>query len=118
MTKKKTKVHYNKLVRDKIDKVLDTTGKEYLIEKELDKMQLIQYYKAKLLEEVNELVYAESKREITEEISDLLQVVTDYMILQEIPEADVSSEKVRKIMDRGGFSNKILKYVVNDSVEI
>ena len=96
-------MRYNKLVRDKIPQIIQSTGGKAEI-RILSDEEYVHYLKAKLNEEVAEF----HKDQTVEELADILEVV--YAL------ADAIGCNQRELMDvyqrkhdaRGGFSEKIL----------
>ena len=96
-------MRYNKLVRDKIPQIIQSTGGKAEI-RILSDEEYVHYLKAKLNEEVAEF----HKGQTVEELADILEVV--YAL------ADAIGCNQRELMDvyqrkhdaRGGFSEKIL----------
>ena len=92
---------YNKLVRDRIPEILDHKGVIYekrIASPEEYKQELIK----KLVEEVNEFT-AEGD---PEELADVLEVITALRTLPEYE--DVEAVRLKKLQERGGFSDKII----------
>ena len=65
---------YNKLVRDKIPEIIAKSGKKAKV-RTLQGEELKRALKCKLVEEANELLYADTEEEIIEEIADVLEVL-------------------------------------------
>ena len=96
---------YNKLVRDKIPKIIEDNGEKPIIrilsddeyKKELEK---------KLLEELNEVISSNGEDRI-EELSDMLEVMTSLAELEGRTMDDVVKTAKIKKKKRGGFDNRI-----------
>ena len=103
-------IKYNKLIRDKIPEIIESTGKKCTVEVMNDE-EYLKYLDAKLNEELAE--YQEDKS--LEELADLLEVM--YAVAQARGYSIEELEKVRKekAEKRGGFSKKLrLKEVVEN----
>jgi predicted house-cleaning noncanonical NTP pyrophosphatase (MazG superfamily) len=96
--------HHNKLVRDNILAHLEKTG----IEHEATSIKGAQLYSCltkKLHEEVSEVVAAGTRRELIEELADVVEVC--YAMAHSVGYASYELRKVRleKLLDKGGFNN-------------
>lgn len=91
-------IEHNKLVRDKIPKIIEASGKQAVVYKEHGD-QLLTYLKSKLQEELNEY----KRNGDIEELADLVEVI--YAILHHQGVSLTEFEKLReeKISKRGGF---------------
>lgn len=98
----------NKLWRDKAPELMENTGSKIHVKKLSDTE-----YKAvlidKLFEEVAEIKAALGKKEITEEIADVLEVIDAICKINNINYSDIKNCKQEKLSSRGGFYNR--KYV-------
>ena len=63
--------------------------------------------KAKLLEEVNELLKATTKDEMVEELADIREVLEWVRKSEEITEYDVAKMQHNKYLKNGGFFERI-----------
>ena len=92
---------FDKLVRDKIPEIIASEGKEAII-RILDDQEYKVYLEKKLDEEVAE--FHESKS--LEELADILEVV--YALIHVYGSESVYLTRLRKLVERGGFTKKIL----------
>lgn len=101
---------YNKLVRDKIPEIIKESGKECTIVEAEDSL-LMEYYIKKLGEEVQEVKDSDDIGEVISELADLYEVMDCFLDNLSIRN-QVMAYKALKKEERGGFSNIILKEVV------
>ena len=99
------KVYYNKLIRDGIPEVIVRKGGNYetrvLLKKEFEKE-----LKKKLIEESKELAEA-PKRELLNELSDVLEIIKSIAFYHKINFKDVEKYQLKKIKERGGFMKRL-----------
>lgn len=100
---------YNKLIRDKIPKIIEKSGKRYEI-KILDNSEYIESLNRKLQEELNE--YYEDGE--VKELADMVEVI--YAILKHKGISIEEFEKIRlsKREERGPFDKKIFLVSTED----
>ncbi len=101
--------HYQKLVRDRIPKIIEADGKSCITEVLSDEMY-IQMLDAKLNEELFE--YQESKS--LEELADLLEVIQSIVKARGWSLEQLEQVRIEKNSKHGGFSKKLLLKEVND----
>lgn len=94
---------YDKLVRDRIPEIIESSGNKCEIEVVSDEVALEYLYK-KLNEEVGELL--EDKN--LDEISDCLEVLFAIGAKYGYSEDEVLDRRNEKKLERGGFSNNIV----------
>ena len=94
---------YNKLVRDRIPEIIESTGNECVIETLSDEMYL-KMIDAKLDEELAEY----HKDQNIEELAELLEVIFAAVIARGYSIEDLEQVRADKAAKRGGFSKKIL----------
>lgn len=97
---------YNKLVRDRIPEIIEKSGKQPIY-RVLDGEELKKALKAKLVEETQELVNAETKEQMIEEMADVLAVLNAMRKVFGIEYADVQTMRHCKAIDKGAFFNGI-----------
>lgn len=99
------KTYYNKLIRDKIPKVITQKGGRYktrvLLTKEFEKE-----LKKKLLEESKELLEA-PREELLSELADVLEVLKSIALHHKIDFRTVEKYRIQKKKERGGFLKKL-----------
>lgn len=112
---RKRQFKFDKLVRDKVPDRMDKKNihisyyamnhEEYIVE-----------LKRKLLEEAEEVVDANSKADLIEELADVLEVVYALSAACDISLAQIEDMRNVKKENRGGFDKKIYsKYIEIDS---
>ena len=97
---------YNKLVRDKIPLIIANKGAK-VKHRVLSPEEYKEALKTKLLEEVNELLKATDKAEMTEELADVMEVLEGIRKVEEISEYDVAKMQHTKYTQKGGFLGRI-----------
>lgn len=104
---------YNKLVRDKIPKIIEKTGKAYTTSI-LNDEQYIEELKNKITEELEEYTKANNDREAVEELADILEVINALAL--HLGSTIEEVEKIRKMKaeKRGGFQEKVFLHEVED----
>ena len=100
MTKK---IIYNKLVRDKIPEIIETSGKRCEIEILSDE-EYLQMLDKKLDEELAEY----HQEQNIEELADLLEVIYAATKARGYSIEDLEKVRAEKAKKRGGFDKKIL----------
>lgn len=102
---------YNKLVRDKIPEIIESSGKTCSVETLTDE-KYIAMLDAKLNEELAE--YQESKS--LEELADLLEVMGAVVKARGYTWEELTKVRKKKLGERGGFEKKILLKEVFENV--
>jgi predicted house-cleaning noncanonical NTP pyrophosphatase (MazG superfamily) len=97
---------YNKLVRDRIPEIIEAAGLRPIM-RTLDTTEYILALRAKMLEEVQELLDATTAAEITAEAADLIEVLAAFCDASGTTMDSVLSERQRKIESRGGFEKRL-----------
>ena len=110
VTQKSVKV-YNKLVRDKIPKIIEASGKTCTVDTLTDE-KYIAMLDAKLNEELAE--YQESKS--LEELADLLEVMGAVVKARGYTWDELTKVRKKKYEERGGFEKRILLKEVYEDV--
>ncbi|WP_442600032.1 nucleoside triphosphate pyrophosphohydrolase [Neobacillus sp. D3-1R] len=105
---------YNKLVRDKIPEVIESTGKKFST-RILTEDEYITELKKKSFEELEEYIHTNNDKDAIEELADLLEIIHAFAeyhgtIFDEIEEVRKSKEK-----KRGGFKEKVFLIEVEDT---
>ena len=102
---------YNKLVRDKIPKLIQAEGKtcEYHIASH-EEYQIKLY--AKLVEELNEFIDTPN----VEEAADMWEVFSTICMLHEIDFTEVARIAYLKSQKRGAFNDRIILESVQDNL--
>jgi predicted house-cleaning noncanonical NTP pyrophosphatase (MazG superfamily) len=103
---------YNKLVRDKIPKIILESGKkcEYIV---LSEEEYIVNLKSKLLEEAQELICAKTKKDIIEELVDLTEILNAIMDYENVSSGTLETVRKEKSKQKGNFQKRyFLKNVI------
>ena len=106
---------YNKLVRDKIPKIIESKG-ELPVTKKLDLQQYKIALEEKLKEECQEVISASGQERI-EELADVLEILRSLAKLEGVSLKQVIAVADQKVFKRGGFENKVFleKVITKDS---
>ena len=96
-------IHYNKLVRDRIPEIIESSGKTYTTEI-LSQEDYLRLLDAKLDEELAEY----HKDQDIEELADLLEVIRAVVIARGYSLEDLERVRTEKAAKRGGFEKRIL----------
>jgi len=95
-----------KLVRDKIPTIIKERGERPIYRKlpfnEIDFRLCL-----KLREELDELIYAKTDEERSEEVADLLEVIDSYLKHHKITKLNINKIRKEKLLKRGRFDNKV-----------
>ena len=94
---------YNKLVRDRIPEVIESSGKKYSshIADENE-------YKEELLKKVYEELEEFNEKPCEEEMADIFEVLEGIMVVYGIDVDKMLDIKEQKIRDRGAFEKRIV----------
>lgn len=103
------KLHYDKLVRDRIPEIIKLDGCKckYHI---ADDMEFGRMLHAKLLEEAKEFIQKPS----AEELADILEVVDALRNHHNIELSEIKHQKIMKRTNRGSFKKKIILEITED----
>jgi len=102
-------IKYNKLVRDRIPEIIESTGK-HCTHNTLSDDEYLKMLDEKLTEELQE--YQESKS--MEELADLLEVMMAVAVARGSSIEDIDRIRIAKAEKRGAFTQKILLTEVID----
>lgn len=97
---------YGKLVRDKIKDIIEENGEKPIIRILNEEDYKNELFK-KLNEETNELLNAKTKDEISEECSDVLEVLFAIASLEGMNEEEIMKLKNLKRNKRGAFEKRM-----------
>ncbi|MGB4076181.1 MAG: nucleoside triphosphate pyrophosphohydrolase [Minisyncoccia bacterium] len=108
------KVHYNKLIRDKIPEKMDSVGAAYetrtLSEEEFEQALL-----RKVEEEASALPVATSREELIEELADVMDVIDEIKRLKSITNEEMTTAQIKTTGKKGGFKKRLfLLWSAND----
>lgn len=101
----KSKV-YNKLVRDRIPKIIHQSGKSFNTRK-LAHEEYLKQLKSKAFEELNEYSHSVSNQEAVEELADLLEVMYSLAEVHGYTFDQIEDIRQSKAEARGGFRERI-----------
>jgi predicted house-cleaning noncanonical NTP pyrophosphatase (MazG superfamily) len=99
---------FDKLVRDKLYQKMLDLGIDVTLKSVVNKDQLVCYFKNKILEEAQEVVEADSRRDIIEELADLQEVIYSITKLFDIRTEEIELVRKNKHDEKGGFDNAII----------
>jgi predicted house-cleaning noncanonical NTP pyrophosphatase (MazG superfamily) len=104
---------YNKLVRDRIPEIIESTGKKFST-RILNNEEYITELKNKSFEELQEYVQTTNNDDAIEELADLLEII--HALAGFHGSSIDKVEEVRKVKaeKRGGFKEKIFLLEVED----
>ncbi len=97
---------YNKLVRDKIPEIIESTGDTPII-RILDEEEYEIELKRKLEEEKEEVMNVETSDEVLEELADMLEVIFSIAMVEGKDEQDLLKIMKTKREKRGAFTKRI-----------
>jgi predicted house-cleaning noncanonical NTP pyrophosphatase (MazG superfamily) len=106
---------YNKLVRDRIPKIISMQGK-HLSTRILDAAEFMTELRTKLQEETNEYLDAESHSEAVEELADILELLHALAESHGVTVDELEQIRSEKAVKRGGFKERIFLIEVEDEV--
>lgn len=104
---------FNKLVRDKIPQIIKDNG-DKLVTHEADDTEYWEKLKAKLHEEVLEVL---ADTNVKEELADLLEVIHAISAFQGFTMDELEQTRLQKKAARGGFDQRIILDETNDGQE-
>lgn len=107
-------ITYNKLVRDKIPQIIEASGKQCAV-RVLDKVEYDLALKAKMKEELEEFLGADSYDKQMEELADLLEVVYSFVQSKGAEVDELEQIRNRKQDERGGFTKQLELLTVTES---
>ena len=95
--------NYSKLVRDKIPKIIEDNGEEPIY-RTISGDELRFRLEMKIREEFDEVLRAEGKEELVEELADLYEVLDAYRRSLDITQAEVKAARKEKNELKGKFN--------------
>ena len=105
---------YNKLVRDLIPQVIESTGKEFRT-RILDEEEYTKELVVKLKEESEEYFAAQSSKESLEELADMLEVIRALVVVHGATWEELEVLREKKVEARGGFQEQVFLIDVHDN---
>jgi len=111
------KIHYNKLVRDKIPENIRAKGTK-LETRELSEDEFLSELKKKIKEEAVEVSEAESREKLVSELADVIDVVEEIKKTEGITDTEIGNARKASLEKKGGFSTKTyLEWAEDDGYE-
>lgn len=104
---------YNKLVRDRIPEIIESSGKQFST-RILSDEEYIKELKKKSFEELEEYVNTRNNEDAIEELADLLEIIHALAEFHGASFEKVEEVRKRKAEKRGGFKEKIFLIEVED----
>ncbi|MBT2763373.1 nucleoside triphosphate pyrophosphohydrolase [Paenibacillus sp. ISL-20] len=105
---------YNKLVRDLIPQVIESTGKEFRT-RILDEEEYTKELVVKLKEESEEYFAAQSSKESLEELADMLEVIRALVVVHGATWEELEVLREKKVESRSGFQERVFLIDVHDN---
>jgi predicted house-cleaning noncanonical NTP pyrophosphatase (MazG superfamily) len=104
---------YNKLVRDGIPGIIESTGKTFTT-RILSDEEYITELRKKSFEELEEYINSKNNDEAIEELADLLEIIHSLAEYHGASFEKVEEVRQKKAEKRGGFKEKIFLIEVED----
>lgn len=104
---------YNKLVRDNIPNIIMQNGKKVKY-RVLNKKEYKEALKKKLIEESEELLNANTRYSMMEELADVQEVLLAIYMAYGFDAKDIKNWEVRKSVVKGGFHKRYFLENVED----
>lgn len=105
------KKEYDKLVRDKIPKIIESEGRKPYYHKIEDDKKFLNYLDKKLLEESEEF----STTHDIQELADILEVINAILKLKQHSFEELEKLRLSKLQMRGGFNSRYILTKVENS---
>lgn len=97
---------YNKLVRDNIPEIIKQSGKDCDV-RTLTTREFKRALVTKVVEEGQELMQANNKHEMVDELGDLYEVIETLMMVYKIDKREIDNHRIKKNMTKGGFEHRV-----------
>jgi predicted house-cleaning noncanonical NTP pyrophosphatase (MazG superfamily) len=104
---------YNKLVRDRIPEIIESSGKQFST-RILNDEEYIKELKKKSFEELEEYINTTNNEDAIEELADLLEIIHALAEYHGASFEKVEEVRKKKAEKRGGFKEKIFLVEVED----
>ena len=104
---------YNKLVRDKIVKIIEQNGSGCNF-RLLDDIEYFNALKKKLFEEVKDFDKTTNENDALEELADILEVIHAVLTVHNKSFENLEAVRVKKLEQRGSFENRLFLIDVED----
>jgi len=108
------KIHYNKLIRDKIPEVINESGGTCKVKK-LRTKEFEKELLKKLGEEADEVLSARSTKELIYELADVMEVIEEIQKLKKITDDQILAAKKDNYGRKGGFEKKLFLLWTSDT---
>jgi predicted house-cleaning noncanonical NTP pyrophosphatase (MazG superfamily) len=105
---------YNKLVRDKIPEIIQSTGKSFRT-RTLSLEEYLNELNSKLREESEEYHLANNDQAALEELADMLEVIRAIAEARGASWQELEDTRVQKAEARGGFRDRVFLIDVDDA---
>jgi predicted house-cleaning noncanonical NTP pyrophosphatase (MazG superfamily) len=99
---------FDKLIRDKLHKRMVDIGIDVTLKYPLCKDELIHYFKNKVLEEAQEVVDAQSRCDMIEELADLTEVLHAIAKIFDLTLGEIENARKQKFAEKGGFDDGVV----------
>lgn len=100
------KIHYNKLIRDKLPEIMRRAGAAFSL-KELNRKDFEKSLIRKVQEEASGLIKARSRKNLIEELADVIDVIEEIKKLKKIKPAEISKARALNRRIKGGFNKRL-----------
>ncbi|MFH1451319.1 MAG: nucleoside triphosphate pyrophosphohydrolase [bacterium] len=99
-------IKYNKLIRDKIPEIIKKKGAVPEVSC-LSDANFIKELKKKLIEEAQEVQGAKNKKDLLNEIVDVLEILMNIAKIKKFNWKNIENKRKIKKLERGGFNKKL-----------
>ena len=99
------RLHYDKLIRDRIPEIIEADGKRCRVEV-MDDADYVRSLRAKITEEAAEVAEAAGE-DVVAEIADLLEVIEAFRASCGVTEDEVEAIRLKRREERGGFQRRL-----------
>ncbi len=99
---------FDKIIRDKSYDDMVKNGAKVSIYKIKNQAHLAECFKKKLLEEIDEVIEADSKDNLVEELADCFEVLRGFASALNISCNDIETVRKQKYQKKGGFEKAIM----------
>lgn len=104
---------FDKIIRDKLPQKMIDIGIKVNRKENLSQKEIIQYLKAKVVEEAQEVFDAQTQPELIEEIADLTEALQELLRSSSIETSQIEDARIAKKETKGGFTNAIVVNTVD-----
>ena len=108
------KIHYNKLIRDGIPIIMDEKGVKYKISRLPKKRFKLELLK-KIGEESSALPKLKNKKDIVNELADVIAVIDELKKIYKITDRDIKIELKNNYKKKRGFNKKLFLHWSQDT---